>query len=84
MRSNGYGKDWHSAAIGAVLSSDLGAKRAPRSCPAGLIADAGLRWCDGNAVMSLMEDLNVEVCKEAISGKVTIVCEGGKAFPTVS
>ena len=38
-------KDWYSAAIGAVLSSDLGAKGAPRSCPAGLIADAGLRWC---------------------------------------
>ena len=38
-------KDWYSAAIGAVLSSDLGAKGAPRSCPAGFIADAGLRWC---------------------------------------
>src|SRR6516165_11649003 len=36
-------KDWYSAAIGAVLSSDLGAK-GPRSRPAGLIADAGLRW----------------------------------------
>src|SRR6516165_8779185 len=38
-------KDWYLAAIGAVLSSDLGAKGAPRSCPAGFIADAGLRWC---------------------------------------
>ena len=42
---NGCRKHWHSAAIGAVLSSDLGAKGAPRSCPAGLFADAGLRWC---------------------------------------
>ena len=65
-------KDWHSAAIGAVLSSDLGAKDAPRSCPAGVIADAGLRWCDGDAVMSRMEDLNVKVCQEAC--EITIIC----------
>jgi len=73
MSSNGYRKDWHSAAIGAVLSSDLGAKRAPRSCPAGLIADAGLRWCDGDAVINRMEDLNVQVWREAISCKIIIV-----------
>ena len=64
-------KDWHSAAIGAVLSSDLGADGAPRSCPAGLIADAGLRWCDGDAVTNRMEDLNVKVGQEA--GKIIIV-----------
>jgi hypothetical protein len=64
-------KDWHSPANGAVLSSDLGAKSAPRSCPAGLIADAGLRWCDGDAVMSRMEDLDVKVCQEAC--KIAIV-----------
>ena len=64
-------KDWHSAAIGAVLSSDLGAKGAPRSCPAGLIADAGLRWCDGDAVTNRMEDLNVKVGQEA--GEIIIV-----------
>jgi hypothetical protein len=66
-------KDWHSTANGAVLSSDLGAMGAPRSCPAGLIADAGLRWCDGDAVMSRMEDLNVQVCQEAITCKIAIV-----------
>jgi hypothetical protein len=55
-------KDWHSAAIGAVLSFDLGASGAPRSCPAGFVTDAGLRWCDGDAVMNRMEDLNVKVC----------------------
>jgi hypothetical protein len=64
-------KDWHSAAIGAVLSSDLGAKGAPRSCPAGFIADAGLRWCGGDAVTNRMEDLNVKVGQEA--GEIIIV-----------
>ena len=54
-------KDWHSAAIGAVLSSDLGAKGAPRFRPAGIIADAGLWWLRRDAVLSRMEDLNVKV-----------------------
>ena len=64
-------KDWHSTAIGALLSSGLGAKGALRSCPAGLIADAGLRWCDGDAVTNRMEDLNVKVGQEA--GEIIIV-----------
>jgi hypothetical protein len=34
-----------------------GAKGAPRSCPAGSIAVAGLRWCGGAA--NRTEDLNV-------------------------
>ena len=38
-------KDWHSAAIGAVLSSDLGAQGRSEILPRRLIADAGLRWC---------------------------------------
>ena len=63
-------KDWYSAVIGALLSSDLGAK-GPRSRPAGLIADAGLRWCDGDAVTNRMEDLNVKVSQEA--GEIIIV-----------
>ena len=65
-------KDWHSVANGAVLSSDLGAMGAPRSCPAGVIADAGLRWCGADAVINRMEDLNVKVCQEA--RQITIVC----------
>ena len=53
-------KDWHSAANGAVLSSNLGRRRARRDpAPPALFADAGLRWCDGEAVMSRMEDLDV-------------------------
>jgi hypothetical protein len=65
-------KDWHSPANRAVLSSDLGALSAPRSCPAGVIADAGLRWCGADAVINRMEDLNVKVCQEA--RQITIVC----------
>ena len=41
-----------------------GAKGAPRSCPAGSIAVAGLRWC-GGAAANRTEDLNVQICKEA-------------------
>jgi len=46
-----FGRDWS----GTV--SDLDTMGAPRSRPAGLIADAGLRWCDGDAVTNRMEDL---------------------------
>ena len=66
-------KDWHSPANGAVLSSDLGALSAPRSCPAGVIADAGLRWCGTDAAINRMEDLNVKVCHQE-AYKITIVC----------
>jgi hypothetical protein len=52
--------------------SGLDAMGAPRSCPAGLIADAGLRWCGADAVISRMEDLDVKVCQEA--RQITIVC----------
>jgi hypothetical protein len=38
-------KDWQSAAKGALLSEIPGAWGALRSCPAGLIAEVGLRWC---------------------------------------
>jgi len=38
--------------------------------------------------MNRMEDLNVKICQEAIACKIitckiAIVCEGGKALPTV-
>ena len=60
-------KDWHAGAIGAVLSGISGAKGAPRSCPAGSIAEVGLRWCGGTP-RNRTEDLNVKVCKEATDG----------------
>ena len=60
-------KDWYSAAIGAVLSSDLGAKGAPRSCPARLYRRCGASVVRRDAVMNRMEDLNVKICQEAIT-----------------
>ena len=44
-----------------------GAKGAPRCCPAGSIAEVGLRWC-GATPRNRTEDLNVKVCKEATDG----------------
>src|SRR5262249_34348756 len=38
------GKDWLSAAFGAVVVAVLGAKRIQRSCPAGCTAEVGFRW----------------------------------------
>jgi Aldehyde oxidase and xanthine dehydrogenase, a/b hammerhead domain len=58
-------KDWHSPAIGAVLSAIPGAKGAPRSCPAGLVAEVGLRWWRRDAALNRTEDLDVKICKEA-------------------
>ena len=43
------------------------AKGAPRSCPAGSIAEVGLRWC-GATPRNRTEDLDVKVCKEATDG----------------
>ena len=45
----------------------LGAKGAARSCPAGSIAEVGLRWC-GATPRNRTGDLNVQVCKEATDG----------------
>jgi hypothetical protein len=59
----------------------LSAMGAPRSCPAGVIADAGLRRCGTDAVINRMEDLDVKVCQEAY--KITFVGEAGKVCPQV-
>src|SRR6266481_9364895 len=45
-------KDWHSAAVGAVVSPSPGAEGAPRSCPAGCMATVGLRWCGVDAALT--------------------------------
>ena len=81
-------KDWHSAAIGAVLSADLGAKGASEILPCRLDRRCGASVVRRDAVMNRMEDLNVKICQEAITYKIiacknTIVGEGGKALPTV-
>ena len=44
-----------------------GAKGAGRSCPAGAIAEVGLRWC-GATPRNRTEDLDVKVCKEVTDG----------------
>ncbi|MGB9647838.1 MAG: hypothetical protein WCB44_22385, partial [Stellaceae bacterium] len=44
-----------------------GAKGAPRSCPAGCIAEVGLRWC-GATPRNRTEDLDVKASKEANDG----------------
>jgi hypothetical protein len=44
-RSTAGRKDWLSTANGAVLTVTSGAERTQRSCPAGVIALVGLRWC---------------------------------------
>jgi hypothetical protein len=42
-------------------------KRAPRSCPAGSMAEVGLRWCGATPPSTETEDLDVNVCEEAIT-----------------
>jgi len=44
-----------------------GAKGAPRSCPAGCIAEVGLWWC-GATPRNRTEDLDVKAYKEATDG----------------
>src|SRR5260370_19085751 len=38
--------------MGGVVSSIPGAEGAPRSCPAGLMAEVGLRWCGIDAALT--------------------------------
>jgi|SRR6516225_2621231 len=77
-------KDWHSAAIGAVLSADLGAKGASEILPCRLDRRCGASVVRRDAVMNRMEDLNVKICQEAITykiitDKIAVVSEGDKA-----
>jgi hypothetical protein len=64
------GKDWLSATIGAVVSSIPGAEGAPRSCPAGLMAEVGLRWCGVGRRFNRTEDLDVKLSKEALRSAI--------------
>src|SRR5258708_15330208 len=38
--------------MGALVSQMPGAEGAPRSCPAGLMAEVGLRWCGVDAALT--------------------------------
>jgi hypothetical protein len=45
--------------------------RAPRSCPAGCMAEVGLWWCGVTPPSAQTEDLDVKVCEEAITSAST-------------
>ena len=61
-----FGRDWS----GTVVNSEL-PKGAPRSCPAGSMAEVGLRWCGATPPSTETEDLDVKVCEEAITAAST-------------
>jgi len=60
-----FGRDWS----GTVVNPER--MRAPRSCPAGSMAEVGLWWCGVTPPSTETEDLNVKVCEEAISSAST-------------
>jgi hypothetical protein len=62
-------KDWHSAAIGAVLSSDLGATGASEILPRRLYRRCGASAVRRDAVMNRMEDLMSKSAKKPSPAK---------------
>ena len=60
-----FGRDWS----GAVVNPER--MRAPRSCPAGCMAEVGLWWCGATPPSTETEDLDVKICEEAISSAST-------------
>ena len=56
------------------------AEGVPRSCPAGLAAEAGLRWWARRR--EPMEDLDVKVCQAAITPTSTYRSDGRNAVTT--
>jgi hypothetical protein len=60
-----FDRDWS----GTVLDPER--MRAPRSCPAGFMAEVGLRWCGTTPPSTETEDLDVKVCDEAITSAST-------------
>jgi len=60
-----FGRDWS----GTVVNPER--MRAPRSSPAGFMAEVGLRWCGVRPPSTETEDLDVKVCEEAITSAST-------------
>jgi len=60
-----FGRDWS----GTVLDPER--MSAPRSCPAGFMAEVGLRWRGTTPPSTETEDLDVKVCDEAITSAST-------------
>ena len=71
-----FRRDWS----GTVL--DLGANGRSEIRPRRLYRRCGASVVRRDAVINRMEDLSVQVYKEAISCKITVICEGSKALPT--
>jgi hypothetical protein len=59
-----FGRDWS----GTVVNPERW--RAPRSCPAGSMAEVGLWWCGATPPSNETEDLDVKVCEEAAGRSV--------------
>ena len=60
-----FRRDWS----GTVVNPER--MRAPRSCPAGCMAEVGLWWCGATPPSTETEDLDVKVCEEAITAAST-------------
>ena len=60
-----FGRDWS----GTVVNPER--MRAPRSCPAGSMAEVGLPWCGATPPSNETEDLDVKVCEETITSTST-------------
>jgi hypothetical protein len=54
-----FGRDWSGTEVNPERL------RAPRSCPAGFMAEVGLWWCGATPPSNETEDLDVKVCEEA-------------------
>src|SRR6266404_4605311 len=71
-----FGRDWS----GTVVNPER--LRAPRSCPAGSMAEVGLWWCGTTPPSTETEDLDVKVCEEAITSASTHGNDCRKAVDT--
>jgi hypothetical protein len=72
--------DWTSAAKGAVLVSTLSASRRSEILPRRRDRRSGASVVRHDAAINRMEDLNVKVCKEAITSKIGAIGQGRKGF----
>jgi hypothetical protein len=82
LRSNvaglSCGRGQKGLAIEGDWSGSCRQSRAPRalarSCPAGVVAEVGLRWCGATAPRAEMEDLGDQTLEKAITCNVSINC----------
>ena len=70
-----FGRDWS----GTVVNPER--MRAPRSCPAGSMAEVGLWWCGATPSSTETEDLDVNICEEAI---ISAIAQGNDCRKAVA